>query len=48
MLIAIFATLALAIADAPRLLPDPPKVPSRWEETGNRRARRRDLTLMRQ
>lgn len=45
MLIALFATLALAFTDLPRVVPQPLQVPRRWQETGNRHARRRDRKL---
>lgn len=44
MKLVLIAALLLAITDLPRALPDIPRIPKPWAETGNRRARRRELS----
>lgn len=45
MLMLLYAAISLAVVDAPRMLPDIPKLPTPWMEQGNRHARRRDRKL---
>ncbi len=47
MLMLLYAAISLAVVDAPRVVPDIPKIPTPWVEQGNRHARRRDRKLYR-